>query len=345
MPHSPWFPFPCASPLLRLYKPQLTSVRASFDVLIVPFGFYSLSIHTHTHRHVVVVTVCIRHLPFCGQCVLLLLLLLFAYAYLPLNDAAGVVVVAAALYFALPPTLPSTFAFCHCLRLCLYLCLLPLPLPLPSTTAFASTWLHSPFRFRPQFPFPFCTRAHLFAFWWSCCSRCNIGNGPGPETNGTLSLSVCLSLTLTNNVGTTRAGRMSLCVCGLCVCNAPPAVWEAQHLSPFIYTIRNRFYAFRQYFKYSREEIQYIYTDRQTCVQLYIWIHMYVCCMCVCVGINMWLYVWSSLKWFMSSLSGKGVAKSIPVWVHHTHHPHSPQHTHANIHTHVVQKQINKYAC
>lgn len=186
----------CFPPPVRLYKPQLTSVRASFDVLIVPFGFYSLSIHTHTHRHVVVVTVCIRHLPFCGQCVLLLMLLLFAYAYLPLNDAAGVVVVAAALYFALPPTLPSTFAFCHCLRLCLYLCLLPLPLPLPSTTAFASTWLHSPFRFRPQFPFPFCTRAHLFAFWWSCCSRCNIGNGPGPETNGTLSL--CLSLSYTH---------------------------------------------------------------------------------------------------------------------------------------------------
>lgn len=33
---------------LLLHKPQLTSVRASFDVLIVPFGFYSLSIHTHT---------------------------------------------------------------------------------------------------------------------------------------------------------------------------------------------------------------------------------------------------------------------------------------------------------
>lgn len=97
---------------LLLHKPQLTSVRASFDVLIVPFGFYSLSIHTQTHTHmyipvVVVVTVCIRHLPFCGQCVLLLLLLLFAYAYLPLNDAAGVV---AALYFALPPPLPSAAA-------------------------------------------------------------------------------------------------------------------------------------------------------------------------------------------------------------------------------------------
>lgn len=36
---------------LLLHKPQLTSVRASFDVLIVPFGFYSLSIHTHTHVH------------------------------------------------------------------------------------------------------------------------------------------------------------------------------------------------------------------------------------------------------------------------------------------------------
>lgn len=41
---------------LLLHKPQLTSVRASFDVLIVPFGFYSLSIHTNTHMHMYIHT-------------------------------------------------------------------------------------------------------------------------------------------------------------------------------------------------------------------------------------------------------------------------------------------------
>lgn len=103
--------------------------------------------HTLAYIRVVVVTVCIRHLPFCGQCVLLLLLLLFAYAYLPLNDAAGVVdvVVVAALYFALPPPLPSaaasvfdsTFAFApsstiaFCLHLAPFAVSISLAIPVP----------------------------------------------------------------------------------------------------------------------------------------------------------------------------------------------------------------------